>query len=207
MNTIKAYFLKTTNIKRQASAHIPTRLGDFDLIAYAADEQEPMPHLAIVSKKATNIDALPVRIHSECMTGDVFGSRRCECGEQLAAALQYITEHGGAVLYLRQEGRGIGLINKLKAYNLQDKGFNTAEANAHLGLAIDGRTYEAAEYILKDLKINKIKLLTNNPLKLAAFEQSDIEVVERIPVLIEAHKDNIDYLITKQELMGHILGL
>lgn len=194
-------------IQRQAAAQIPTHFGEFELIAYADKASEPMPHLAMVAQGTADLDVVPVRIHSECMTGDVFGSRRCDCGEQLAAALKHIHKHGGVVIYLRQEGRGIGLINKLKAYNLQDEGFNTADANAHLGLEIDGRSYEVAHAILKDLGITKIQLLTNNPLKVAAFKDSNIEVIERIPVVIEAHGDNIAYLLTKQELMGHVLGL
>ena len=194
-------------IKRQAAAPIPTRWGNFELMAYAESDQEQMPHLAIVADGALAQTAPPVRIHSECMTGDVFGSRRCDCGEQLSAALHHIAKHKGIVIYLRQEGRGIGLINKLKAYKLQDQGMNTAEANAHLGFEVDGRQYDAALAILHDLGLGKIKLLTNNPLKVAAFEGSGIEVVERLPVIGEAHGDNIDYLLTKQELMGHLLGL
>lgn len=148
-----------------------------------------------------------VRIHSECMTGDVFHSRRCDCGEQLAKAIEMAAENGGVVIYLRQEGRGIGLINKLKAYNLQDTGLNTADANTHLGFDVDGRQYDLAVEILNDLGIRRIHLLTNNPLKIEAIEHSDIEIVSRIPLVIEPKKENHSYLKTKRELMGHLLNI
>jgi GTP cyclohydrolase II len=194
-------------IQRQAEAPIPSRYGSFRMIAYAADSGEPMPHVALISDNLDVARPVPVRIHSECMTGDVFGSRRCDCGEQLDAALRMAHQRGGVVVYLRQEGRGIGLINKLKAYNLQDIGLNTAEANTHLGFEVDARQYEAAIYILKDLGIRQIELMTNNPDKVAAFKESDIEVTDRIPLIIAAHDDNRAYLDTKRGLMGHMLGM
>ncbi len=194
-------------MQRQAQARIPTRAGNFTLIAYAEQPDERMPHLAVVAEPFDPDKVIPVRIHSECLTGDVFGSRRCDCGEQLAAALHLIAQRGGVLLYLRQEGRGIGLINKLRAYNLQDQGLNTAEANTHLGFDVDARQYECAIAILHDLGIRSVELITNNPDKVAALRRSDIEVVGRIPLVIAPHDDNRRYLLDKQELMGHLLGL
>lgn len=192
---------------RQAEARIPSRWGHFSMVAYSDKPTERMPHLAFVAEHFDPSRPVPVRIHSECMTGDVFGSRRCDCGEQLDAALRYAHLHGGVVIYLRQEGRGIGLINKLKAYNLQDTGMNTAEANTHLGFEVDARQYECAIFILQDLGIQQIELMTNNPEKVAALRRSPIEVVGRIPVVIAPQSDSVGYLRTKQDLMGHILGL
>lgn len=194
-------------IQRQAEARIPTRYGDFLMIAYAETPDEKMPHIAFVSQNTNYAQPVPVRIHSECMTGDVFGSRRCDCGEQLDAALNYVAQRGGAVIYLRQEGRGIGLINKLKAYQLQDVGFNTADANTHLGFDVDARQYACAIHILQDLGIHRVELITNNPDKEAALRHSPIEVAGRIPSIVAPHADNRDYLLTKQELMGHWLDI
>ena len=177
------------------------------MIAYAESPDEKMPHVAFVSQNTDYSRAVPVRIHSECMTGDVFGSRRCDCGEQLDAALSYVSEFGGAVVYLRQEGRGIGLINKLKAYQLQDTGLNTADANTHLGFDVDARQYACAVHILQDLGIRRIELITNNPDKEAALRQSPIEVTRRIPLVITPNADNRGYLLAKQELMGHLLDI
>ena len=177
------------------------------MLAYADKTTEPMPHLALVAEGFDPSLPVPVRIHSECMTGDVFSSRRCDCGEQLDASMRIVAERGGVVIYLRQEGRGIGLINKLKAYNLQDAGLNTAEANTHLGFDVDARQYECAVFILQDLGITAVELITNNPLKEAALRRSPIRVVSRIPIVIEPHAENRDYLQAKQELMGHLLGL
>jgi len=167
-------------MKRQAEARIPTRLGNFTMIAYAANAGERMPHLALLADDFDPSRPVPVRIHSECMTGDVFGSRRCDCGEQLDASLRIAAERGGLVIYLRQEGRGIGLINKLKAYNLQDLGLNTAEANTHLGFDVDSRQYECAVFILQDLGIEAVELITNNPDKVEALRRSPVRVAARI---------------------------
>ncbi|MBL7775419.1 MAG: GTP cyclohydrolase II [Saprospiraceae bacterium] len=194
-------------MNRQAEARIPTRLGSFTLIAYADTADEPMPHLALVADGFDPGKPVPVRIHSECMTGDVFGSRRCDCGEQLEASLRLAAQRGGVVVYLRQEGRGIGLINKLKAYNLQDVGLNTAEANTHLGFDVDARQYACAIAILQDLKIKNVEIITNNPDKVEALRHSPIQVASVIPLVVQPHEDNRDYLVTKQELMGHLLGL
>ena len=166
-----------------------------------------MPHIAFVAEGFDPNQPVAVRIHSECMTGDVFGSRRCDCGEQLDASLRIAAERGGVVIYLRQEGRGIGLINKLKAYNLQDLGLNTAEANTHLGFDVDARQYDCAVFMLQDLGIQRIELITNNPLKVEALRRSPIEVVGRIPIVIPPQADSRGYLQTKQDLMGHLLGL
>lgn len=194
-------------MKRQAEARIPTRHGVFTMIAYADKADEPMPHVAFVSENFDPSHPVPVRIHSECMTGDVFGSTRCDCGEQLTAALQLTSERGGLVIYLRQEGRGIGLINKLKAYKLQDSGLNTAEANTHLGFDVDARQYECAVFILQDLGIDAVELITNNPLKVEALRRSPVRVAARIPLVVPPQAENLGYLQTKQELMGHLLGL
>ena len=193
--------------KKQAVARIPSGYGEFDMYAYAHSSSEPMPHLAIVSPDFDPSKPVPVRIHSECMTGDVFGSRRCDCGEQLDAALRIAAGQNGVVIYLRQEGRGIGLINKLKAYNLQDQGLNTIEANTHLGFEADTRQYETAIFILNDLGINAVELITNNPDKVEALQDSPIKVAGRIPLIIPPHNENREYLLTKQELMGHLLGM
>lgn len=194
-------------IHRQAEARIPSRYGSFRMIAYADRAGERMPHLALIADGFDPNNPVPVRIHSECMTGDVFGSRRCDCGEQLDASLHIAAEKGGVVIYLRQEGRGIGLINKLKAYNLQDLGLNTAEANTHLGFDVDARQYECAVSILQDLGISEVQLITNNPDKVEALRRSPIKVLARMPLVIAPHEDNRDYLETKQNLMGHLLGL
>ncbi|MEZ4920171.1 MAG: GTP cyclohydrolase II [Saprospiraceae bacterium] len=194
-------------IKRQAEARIPSRWGEFQMVAYAANADERMPHLALVSKDFDPNKPTPVRIHSECMTGDVFSSKKCDCGEQLDASLRIAAERGGVVIYLRQEGRGIGLINKLKAYNLQEEGLNTIDANTHLGSDADARQYECAIFMLQDLGISEIELITNNPEKEAAMKKSPIRVLRRIPVVIPPHAENEAYLKTKQDLMGHMLGI
>lgn len=194
-------------MKRQAEARIPSSWGNFTMIAYSEKADEPMPHIALVAEGFNSSDPVAVRIHSECMTGDVFGSRRCDCGEQLDASLRLAGEQGGVVIYLRQEGRGIGLINKLKAYNLQDLGLNTAEANTHLGFDVDARQYECAVFILQDLGISTVKLITNNPDKVEALRRSPVQVISRIPLVVQPHEENRGYLETKQELMGHLLGL
>jgi len=194
-------------MQRQAEAYIPTRHGPFSMLAYAEKSTERMPHIALVAKGFDPAQPVAVRIHSECMTGDVFSSRRCDCGEQLDASLQIAAERGGVVIYLRQEGRGIGLINKLKAYNLQDLGFNTVDANTHLGFDVDARQYDCAIYILQDLGIQQVELITNNPIKVEALRRSPLEVVGRIPIIIPPQADSRQYLQTKQDLMGHLLGL
>ncbi|MCU0346302.1 MAG: GTP cyclohydrolase II [Saprospiraceae bacterium] len=192
-------------MQRQVQAFLPTDWGNFNIIAYASSPDDLTPHVALVHENLDTSQPVLVRIHSECMTGDVFHSRRCDCGEQLDRALELATEQGGVVIYLRQEGRGIGLINKLKAYNLQDKGFDTATANTHLGFEVDARQYDLAVDILHDLGIRRIRLLTNNPLKIEALENAGIEVTSREPLVIEPKAENAAYLRTKRELMGHLL--
>ena len=192
-------------MKRQVEAEIPTDWGSFNMIAYSNDEKTQMPHLALVHESYKGDQPVYVRVHSECLTGDVFGSKRCDCGEQLHKSIRMVAQKGGMVVYLRQEGRGIGLINKLKAYNLQDKGLNTADANVHLGYEVDERQYESAIDILTDLGVKKIHLITNNPLKIEALDKSPIEVVSRIPMVVEAQEENYNYLKTKKDLMGHLL--
>lgn len=194
-------------MQRQAEAPIPSRYGLFNMLVYAEKSTERMPHIAFVAEGFDPTNPVAVRIHSECMTGDVFGSRRCDCGEQLDASLHIAAERKGVVIYLRQEGRGIGLINKLKAYKLQDLGLNTVDANTHLGFDADARQYDCAIYIMQDLGIQQVELITNNPLKVEALRRSPIEVVGRIPIIIPPQADSRAYLQTKQDLMGHLLGL
>lgn len=194
-------------IKRQAQALIPTPWGNFNMIAYAAGQADWMPHLALVHENFDPKAPVLVRIHSECITGDLFGSRRCDCGEQLHRALDLTAKEGGIVLYLRQEGRGIGIINKLKAYNLQDRGLNTVDANLHLGLEVDGRRYGIALEMLRDLEVTRIRLLTNNPDKIEVFEHSPVELVDRVPLIVHPQQENRAYLETKQKELGHLFDL
>jgi GTP cyclohydrolase II len=196
--------LKSENIIKQVQVPIPTRHGVFQTLAYALDGEEPMPHMVLINPETDFSKPVNVRIHSECMTGDVFGSRRCECGEQLEWSLNYIGEKGGLLIYLRQEGRGIGLINKLHAYEKQDEGYDTAEANIILGFGYDERTYEDAVTILQDLDISEIILLTNNPDKISGLDKL-ITVVSRIPVEILPRVENLEYLKTKKDFFGHKL--
>lgn len=192
---------------KQAEAVIPTPWGNFNMVAFAKKENEWMPHLALIHEKTDISAPILTRIHSECITGDLFGSKRCDCGEQLEKALEMVSVNGGMVLYLRQEGRGIGIINKLKAYNLQDRGLNTVDANIHLGLEVDARQYNIAIEMLKLLGVNQIHLLTNNPEKIEALKSSSIDVISRVPLIIKPQKENLDYLQTKQDEMGHLFNL
>lgn len=195
-------------MKKQVEARIPTRHGEFRLLAYAQSAAKLNPHIAFVSEHFTpTAQPVLVRIHSECITGDVFGSTRCDCGPQLTRAIEMIAQAGGILLYLRQEGRGIGLIPKLKAYNLQDQGANTLDANVHLGYAPDQRSYAVAVQMLQDLGVRQVRLITNNPVKVQALNEAGIVVAERVPIVIPPQPENLDYQRTKQELMGHILGL
>ncbi len=193
-------------ITRQAEAIIPTHWGNFNMVAYANSPREQMPHLAMVHEDFNASMPTYVRIHSECMTGDLFGSKRCDCGEQLDKAMELAAKHGGVVVYLRQEGRGIGLINKLKAYELQDQGDDTIDANIHLGLEIDARQYDVAVQIMQELNIRSIHLLTNNPDKIEAIERSPVRIISRIPLVIRPKAENRSYLKTKQQKMGHLLN-
>lgn len=190
---------------RRAEALIPTPYGDFRMIAYAGDAEDYTPHIALVHPAMDPRSEVVVRLHSECITGDLFGSKRCDCGEQLDRAMRMVASARGVVIYLRQEGRGIGIINKLKAYQLQDAGLDTIEANLHLGLEVDARQYGVAQGMLLDLGIERIQLLTNNPLKVDSFGDGPIEVVRRLPIIVSPGKENLNYLRTKQMDMGHWL--
>ena len=193
------------SMKRYSEAMMPLQWGNFKMVTYANKENEPMPHIAIVSENMDPSKPVLVRMHSECLTGDLLGSKRCDCGEQLDTAMTLAEKQGGVIIYLRQEGRGIGLINKLKAYQLQDKGLDTIDANTHLGLAVDSREYSMAVDILQDLGISTIDLMTNNPLKIKAIEDSSINIRKREPLIIPSKKENKGYLLTKKEKMGHLL--
>lgn len=185
-------------------AHLPTDKGDFDILAIQNDEIEELPHIVLVHRNINLSDVVNVRIHSECITGDVFGSKRCDCGQQLEHSMSIIGQQKGVLIYLRQEGRGIGLTNKLKAYNLQDKGIDTLDANTHLGFEPDERDYTVCLDVLTNLGISKINLITNNPEKMKVFEDSDIEVVDRTPIIIPPNAENTDYIETKRKRMGHL---
>lgn len=186
---------------------IPTPWGKFRMLAYATKPDEWMPHLALIHENCRIDQPVFTRLHSECLTGDLFGSYRCDCGEQLHLAMTMAADKGGIVLYLRQEGRGIGIINKLKAYRLQDQGLNTIDANLHLGLQVDARQYDIAIHILRDLGVEQVHLLTNNPDKIEAFEDSGIEIVSRVPIITLPKDENFEYLKTKQVDMGHLFDL
>ena len=194
-----------TQLKNLVQTRIPTQYGEF-LLHYYCNNIDDKEHIAFVFGKVANKKNVPVRIHSECFTGDVLGSRRCDCGEQLDTALQLISQSGyGVLIYLRQEGRGIGLLKKLQAYNLQDQGLDTVDANIHLGHLPDEREYTIAALMLQDLKIRSINLITNNPKKINELTKLGIQVMERIPIDTGYHKDNVDYLKAKAEKMDHLL--
>jgi 3,4-dihydroxy 2-butanone 4-phosphate synthase/GTP cyclohydrolase II len=193
-------------VRRAATATLPTAFGgDFKFIVYENDVDE-MKHVALVKGEITPEDAVLVRVHSECMTGDVFGSMRCDCGDQLHTAMEIINEAGkGVIVYMHQEGRGIGLVNKVKAYDLQEHGRDTVEANIELGFKEDLRDYGIGAQILVDLGVKKIRMLTNNPKKVVGLEGYGMAIIERIPIEIKPNEDNLRYLRTKKEKMGHIL--
>ena len=185
-------------------SNLPTKSGNFKIVAFDSGRPE-LPHLALIAEDTDVNGIVDIRVHSECLTGDVFGSKRCDCGDQLHAALEHFHAHGGILIYLRQEGRGIGLVNKLKAYNLQDEGMDTAEANVALGFHADDRDYSPAMDILHALGIKQVRILTNNPEKFEAFENSGITVIERLALKMPAHRENEFYLDTKKRVFGHWL--
>lgn len=194
-------------VERAVDVKMPTDFGQFRAVAYT-NQVDLKEHVALVKGEIKPDVPTLVRVHSECLTGDVFHSHRCDCGPQLAAALKLIDEAGsGVLLYMRQEGRGIGLINKLKAYELQEQGFDTVEANIKLGFAPDLREYGIGAQILKDLGVSKMRLLTNNPRKIKGLEGYGLEVVERVPIQMEANESNRNYLRTKQAKLGHMLRI
>ena len=193
-------------IRRVAETVIPTEYGEWRCVAYKAIT-DPDEHVALVFGDVAGEEPVMVRVHSQCVTGDVFGSQRCDCGEQLHIAMKMIAEAGkGVVVYMRQEGRGIGLHNKIKAYNLQDKGMDTVEANEALGFPADRRDYGIGMQILVDLGLKNLRLLTNNPAKRAGLEGFGLQIVDRVPVLATPNEHNLRYLETKRKKMGHLLG-
>ena len=194
-------------VTRMTTTRIPTEHGDFELCFYSntLDNKE---HLAFVKGDVSSAESVLVRVHSECFTGDVMGSRRCDCGEQLDRSMELVAKAGtGIVLYMRQEGRGIGLLDKLRAYNLQDQGFDTVDANLMLGHEADERDYSLAALILEDLDVGSVRLITNNPAKITALQAEGITVSERVSLEVVANNDNAGYLLTKAQRMDHFLPL
>jgi 3,4-dihydroxy 2-butanone 4-phosphate synthase / GTP cyclohydrolase II len=200
---IKYRIKNESHVKREIDVKLPTTFGDFELIAYS-QINDGTQHLAIIKGQWTKSDPILVRVHSSCMTGDIFGSCRCDCGEQLHAAMEMIEKEGrGVILYMNQEGRGIGLLNKLKAYKLQEQGLDTVEANIELGFKMDERDYGIGAQILRDLGVSKMKLMSNNPKKRTGLIGYGLEIVENIPIVGKSNVHNASYLITKKEKMGH----
>ena len=194
-----------TLIERLVDVKMPTKFGDFELVAYkqVTNGQE---HLALIKGRWDENEAVPVRVHSSCITGDIFGSCRCDCGPQLQKAMELIEENGkGVIVYMNQEGRGIGLVNKLKAYKLQEEGLDTVEANLQLGFKMDHRDYGIGAQILRDLGVRKMKLMSNNPTKRTGLVGYGLEIVDNIPLEIESNQHNELYLKTKRDKMGHSL--
>lgn len=190
----------------EAEASLPTEFGDFQIVAFSPDAQGK-EHIALVRGALEGAEDVPVRMHSECLTGDVLGSVRCDCGPQLDAALRMVAAEGtGVVVYLRgHEGRGIGLGPKIAAYALQDEGHDTVDANTALGLPVDARSYGIAAQILSDLRVQRLRLITNNPAKAADLAAYDLDVAERVPATTEPTAENLRYLTTKRQRMGHLL--
>jgi len=195
------------SVTKEAEAKLPTKFGDFKVVAFN-EKNTSKCHLALVKGDITTNEPMLVRVHSECLTGDALGSRKCDCGEQYASAMEMIEKEGrGILLYMKQEGRGIGLLNKLKAYELQDTGLDTVDANLALGFKEDMRDYKVSADILKVLGIHNIRLITNNPAKIEGLEKHNIEVVERVPIQMPLNKNDEFYLKTKKERMNHLLNI
>ena len=193
-------------VHRVAEARLPTEFGEFTVIAYRNDVDRA-EHVALVKGEVTGQPNVLVRMHSKCLTGDVFGSRRCDCGPQLHAAMELVAQEGrGVIVYLDQEGRGIGLLNKIRAYALQDSGADTVQANQRLGFAPDLRNYGIGAQILRDLGLSSIRVMTNNPRKLVGLEGYGLVIVERVPLVADPTRDNLDYLRTKRDKLGHLLA-
>jgi 3,4-dihydroxy 2-butanone 4-phosphate synthase/GTP cyclohydrolase II len=199
--------MRDIQIERKVTARIPTEEAEFQLALYH-NNQDDKENMALILGDISNQENVLVRVHSECFTGDVLGSRRCDCGEQLKTAMQMIAQAGsGVILYLRQEGRGIGLLNKLHAYNLQDEGYDTVEANLLLGHQADERDYTLAALMLGDLDVQSIQLITNNPAKIQHLQQLGVRVTRRVPHEPTVHEDNAAYLMTKMVRMDHLFRL
>lgn len=192
-------------LKLQAESNVPTDFGEFRMMAFSENEKDWMPHMALIAKNTDLSKPVNVRIHSECITGEVFHSQKCECGQQLDSAMQYMQENGGMIIYLRQEGRNIGIINKLKAYALQEKGLDTVQANLELGLPADDRDFGIAIDILTTLNVTSLNLMTNNPDKIKIIQDSTIGFNARIPLQIKSNDASASYLKTKKEFFGHLL--
>ncbi|MEK0314183.1 bifunctional 3,4-dihydroxy-2-butanone-4-phosphate synthase/GTP cyclohydrolase II [Cohnella sp. 56] len=193
-------------VKREVSVRMPTDFGEFEMVAYT-NEVDNKEHVALVKGVIDDSEPVLLRVHSECLTGDIFHSHRCDCGPQLEAAMRQIAREGrGVLLYMRQEGRGIGLLNKLRAYQLQEEGLDTVEANIKLGFAPDLRDYGIGAQILKDLGVRRIRLLTNNPRKVRGLEGYGLQIVERVPIQMQENEDNKSYLRTKRTKLGHLLS-
>jgi 3,4-dihydroxy 2-butanone 4-phosphate synthase/GTP cyclohydrolase II len=204
---VVAYRLQNESlVHRTAEARLPTPFGEFRIVGYENDVDE-REHVALVHGRVEGREGVLVRMHSKCLTGDVFGSNRCDCGPQLRAAMrQIVAEGAGVVVYLDQEGRGIGLLNKLRAYELQDGGRDTVEANEALGFAPDLRNYGIGAQILRDLGLSSIRVLTNNPRKMVGLDGYGLEIVERVPLIIETNADNRAYLAVKRDKLGHLFA-
>ncbi|HKU72560.1 MAG TPA: GTP cyclohydrolase II [Pyrinomonadaceae bacterium] len=199
--------VQTGTVERVAVANLPTEWGDFQIAAYRSLITEEEFVVLFKGEMKRDVPTL-VRIHSQCLTGDVFGSTKCDCGRQLNQTMQMIQQEGrGAIVYQQQEGRGIGIVNKIRAYALQDLGADTVEANVRLGLAVDLRDYRQCAEILFDLGLCRVKVISNNPLKIQALEEAGLKIVERVSIEVDSSEDAANYLRTKKEKLGHLLNL